>query len=222
VPDFAAIVRERLRLASVDERRAAEIHAEMTAHLEEIYTSAIAEGHSRDDAARLAFEEVTDWPQLARDVTSASTEDGMMSHQMRTLWLPGLTMVGCAAAVLLGIGWLTPGEWWANRSDGSQYVAAFGAVLLYVLLGAVGAGWSRRVGGTWRERLGAALLPAALHLTMTIGAILAGIIVESQRHPTHALNPQLRAVFVFVVVPAMALSLGAAPFLRQKSRASNA
>lgn len=221
MPDFAAIVRKHLRLAYVDERRAAEIHAEMIAHLEDIYAAAVAGGHSREDAERLALDEVTDWSQLAHDVTCASSEDGMMSHHMRTLWLPGLTMVGCAAAVLLGIGWFAPGEWWANPDAGTQYTAAGAALLLYVLLGAAGAGWSRQVGGTWRERLGAALLPAALHLTMTIGAIVVGIVVESQRHPTHALNPQLRVLFVFVIVPAVALSLGAVPFLRQRSAANH-
>lgn len=129
-----------------------------------------------------------------------------------------MRVVGCAAAVLLGIGWFAPGEWWADRSAGAQYLAASGAVLLYMLLGAVGAGWSRRLGGTWRERLGAGLLPAALHLVMTLGAIAANMVVDAQQHPTRALNPQLRVVLIFVIVPAIALSIGAAPFLRQTSR----
>lgn len=222
MPDFAAIVHERLRLPGVDPLRQAEIRAELTAHLEDAYAEAIARGHDDRDAVRLALDQVTDWTELAHRLTCASAEEGMMSHHMRTLWQPGLTMVGCAAAVLLGVGWLAPGEWWANPDARMQYAAATGAVMLYVLLGAAGAGWSRRVGGTWRERLGAALLPAALHLTMTIGAIVAGIVAETQRHPTHALNPQLRVVFVFVLVPAVALSLGAAPFLRQRSGATHA
>ena len=217
MPDFDAVVRERLQLAHVDPRRAAEIHAEVTAHLEDRFAAALADGYTHDDAARLALDEVTDWSQLAHEVTCASTGDGLMSHHMRTLWLPGMTMVGCAAAVLLGVGWFAPGEWWANPHASRQYAAAAGAVLLYVLLGAAGAVWSRREGGTWRDRLGAALLPAGLHMVMTIGAIAAGIVAESQRHPAHALNPQLRVVFVFVVVPAMALSLGAAPFLGRTS-----
>lgn len=222
MPDFDAIVHERLRLVGVDPQRAADIHAEVTAHLEDRYAAAIAGGHQPDAAVRLALDDVGDWAQLAHDVTCASTGDGLMSHHMRTLWLPGMTMVGCTAAVLLGIGWFAPGEWWANPDARTQYAAAAGAVLLYVLLGAAAAGWSRHVGGTWRERLGAALLPAALHLTMTVGAIVVGIVAESQRHPTHALNPQLRVVFVFVIVPACALAVGAAPFLRQSARVSHA
>ena len=98
MPDFDAVVRERLRLAHLDDRRAAEIHAELTAHLDDLFAAALANGYTREDAARLALDEVTDWSQLAHDVTCASTEDGMMSHHMRTLWLPGMTMVGCAAA----------------------------------------------------------------------------------------------------------------------------
>lgn len=221
MPAFDAIVRERLLLPDVDPLRQSEIRAEVTAHLEDIYADARGCGHSDADARRLALDQVTDWTQLARGVTCASREGAMMSDHMRTLWMPGLTIVGCAAAVLLGSGWFFPGEWWAHSDVRSQYTAAFGWVLLYVLLGAAGAGWSWRVGGTWGERLGAALLPAALHLIMTIIAIVTGMIVESQQHPTHALNPQLRVVFVFVIVPAMALTLGAAPFLRQSSRAAN-
>lgn len=218
MPDFAAIVRERLALTRVDPQHEADIRAELSAHLEDAYTDARAHGRSEDEAVRLALEQVADWPALTRGLDAAVTDGGMMSHHTRSLWLPGLTMLGCSASVLLAIGWLMPGAWWANRSAGTDAMAATAGILLYVLFGAIGAAWSRRVGGTWRERLGAGLLPLALHVAVVVTAILVGIFREFAQHPTHALNPQLRVLVVFVIVPGLALSMGAAPFLRQPPR----
>lgn len=220
--DFAAVVRERLALPDVNSQHEADIRAELSAHLEDAYTDALAQGHTEEDAVRLALEQVADWTELARRVNAAATDGGMMSHHMKSLWLPGLTMVGCSATVLLAIGWLFPGEWWAHRDARADVVAATAGILLYVLLGAVGAAWSRRAGGSWRERLGAGLLPIALHLAVVASAILAGILTEFDRHPAHAVNLQLRVVFVFVIVPGLALSIGAAPFLRRASHAGRA
>ncbi len=219
MPDFAAIVRERLSLHGVAPGHAGDIRAELTAHLEDTYAGAKERGHTDEEALRLALAQVTDWTQLAHGLTCATTEGGMMSHHTRSLWLPGMTMLGCSATVLLAIGWLTPGAWWASRDSGMDVAAATAAILLYVVFGATGAAWSRRVGGTWRERLGAGLLPLALHVAVVGVAILTNVLTELQRHPEHALNPQLRVLFVFVLVPGLALSMGAAPFLRQTSRA---
>lgn len=213
MPDFAALVRDRLDLRYLAPQRAATIREEVAAHLEDTYAAAIARGLPEDEALCLALAQVADWTQLSHDVMCATHEGLVMSHHTKTLWLPGLTMLGCAATGLLAVGWLFPGTWWANRSAGSDVVAAAVAIVLYVLLGSVGAAWSRRVGGTWKERLGAGLLPLALHVVVAGGAILAGIVAEAQRHPEHALNPQLRVLFIFVIVPGLALSLGAAPFL---------
>jgi hypothetical protein len=218
VPDFATIVSEHLRLRGIDPHREADIHSELTAHLDDAYADARARGHADDEAVRMALEQVTDWTSVAHAVMCATREGEMMSHHMRTLWLPGLTMLGCAATLLLGVVWFAPGEWWANADAGAQFASATGAVLLYALLGAVGARWSRRAGGTWRERLGAGLLPIALHLAVVIPAIVAGGRAESVQHPAHALNLQLGVVFALLIVPGLALSIGAAPFLRQGPR----
>ncbi len=219
MPDFAAIVRERLQLRGITPGHAADIRAELTAHLEDSYADAKNRGHADEEALRLALAQVTDWTQLAHGLTCATNDGGMVSHHMKSLWLPGLTTLGCSATILLGIGWLVPGAWWANRDGAPEVAAATAAILLYVLLGAIGAAWSRRVGGTWRERLGAGLLPIALHVAVVVAAILANILTEFQRHPAHALNFQLRVLFVFVLVPGLALLVGAAPFLRQRSHA---
>ena len=215
MPDFHQLVREHLPLRGVDSARAAEIQDEIAAHLDDAYADAVAGGCPPDEARRLALAQVADWTHLAHDVMCATTEGDTVSHHMRTLWLPGLTMLGCAATALLALGWLFPATWWANRNAGSDLVAATAAILLYMVLGAAGAAWSRRVGGTWRERLGAGLLPLALHVAVVAAAILSNIVTELQQHPGHALNPQVRLLFVFVIVPGLALSAGAAPFLRQ-------
>ena len=84
--------------------------------------------------------------------------------------------------------------------------------------------WGRRGrvawAGTWRERLGAGLLSIALHIAIVLPAILVGALAEQARHPAHPLNPQLRVMLVLIVVPGLALAVGAAPFLRRRVQAS--
>ena len=76
-------------------------------------------GHSADEALRLALAQVTDWTQLAHGVTCATTEGALMSHHAKTLWLPGVTMFGCAATVLLALGF--PVAFTMRTDDGFQF-----------------------------------------------------------------------------------------------------
>ena len=219
MPDFAGIVRDRLQLHGMDAARSTDIHAELTAHLEDVYAAAIARGYDDEAAVRMALEHVNDWTQLAHGVMCAADEGAMMSHHLKTLWMPGMTMVGFAGAMLIAVCWFAPGSWWANPDASVQRTASMLGVLLYVLFGAVGAAWSRRAGGTWKERFGAGLLPLALHVAILLPAIAAGMLAEVVHHPVFGLNPQLRLVFAMIIVPGLALLTGAAPFLRQTARA---
>jgi hypothetical protein len=78
-----------------------------------------------------------------------------------------------------------------------------------VAFGATAAAWSRRAGG-WRKRVAAGLLPLALHVTVVLPAIVMSGLSESVQHPDHAVNFQPGVVFILIVVPGIALMLGAA------------
>ena len=70
-----------------------------------------------------------------------------MSHDAKTLWLPGMTALGCAAAIILGVIRLVPSSLWADPRLSvrvlipglllSSYLA-FGALLLLSMLAVPG------------------------------------------------------------------------------------
>ncbi len=215
--DFAALVRRQLRLRGATPSRDREIHEELTAHLEDVYTDAIRRGCAETEAIDLARNQVTDWRQLAQHLADAEDGDTMISHHTRTIWRPGMAMLLCAAALHIGLSWFAPGEWWADiRLRATMTVAI---LALYVAFGATAAAWSRRSGGTARERLAAGLLPVALHVAVVLPAIALASLAELTSHPRWGLNPQPKVMLALVVVPGLALTAGAAPFLRRGPRA---
>ena len=123
-----------------------------------------------------------------------------MSHDARTLWLPGMAALGASAAVLLGVARLVPGSLWTDPGTALPMMAAM--LLSYLLCGALGAWWSRRAGGNVAARFVAAIFPLALHLCMVL---VAAIRLPSDVRPGVALG--------FIVIPGIALTIGALPFL---------
>ena len=213
--DFAALVRERLRLPGANPSRDREIREELTAHLEDVYTDAIRRGCSETEATDLARAQVTDWTQLAQRLAHAEEGNTMISHHTRTIWRPGMAMLCCVAALHIGLSWFAPGEWWADLRLRATMTAAI--LALYVAFGATAAAWSRRAGGTRRERLAAGLLPVALHIAVALPAIVLGSLAERERHPDWGINPQPKVLLALVVLPGLALTVGAAPFLRRRT-----
>ena len=69
--DWAAFVRDRLRLPALAPEREARIVREIAAQLEDFYRDGVAAGMSPDDADSHARQQVGDWERLAREVTLA-------------------------------------------------------------------------------------------------------------------------------------------------------
>jgi hypothetical protein len=102
--------------------------------------------------------------------------------------------------VLLGVARLAPGSLWADPGTALPMIAAM--LLAYLMYGALGAWWSRRAGGSVTARFVAGIFPLALHL-----GILATVLVARVDFP-------LGGAVGFIVIPGVALTIGALPFLR--------
>ena len=63
--DWSALVHRHLASVRVDERRRREISAELAAHLEDAYDSALRSGCAEAEAIARAMERVPDWGALA-------------------------------------------------------------------------------------------------------------------------------------------------------------
>ena len=200
--EWPEIVRARLSALGLAAGREEEIHAELAGHLEERYLEARHRGLTHEDAEAHALECVPDWTQLAQAIRRADQKEGPMSRDTRTLWLPGMTALAGAAAVLLSLSQLVPASLWVDPRT-SVRALMIGLVLLgYLVCGAIGASWSRRAGGSLTARYLAGVFPLALHVAMVITTIVFGV------------DLRVSAALAFIVLPGIALTVGALPFLR--------
>lgn len=214
--DWSSVVRSQLIALGIEAEREEQIRAELTGHLEDVYTDAIRRGCTDEDAAARALAQVPDWTRLADAIRRADQKEGPMSPDAKTLWLPGMAALGCAAAVMLGAPRLLPGSLWLDPR--ATMPMAAGLLLSYLAFGALGASLSRRAGGGTAARLAAGIFPLALHLLIFVTVVVAAMFGDRR----FQINFQLRAALIFIVIPGVALAVGTLPFLKEgaKTRAS--
>lgn len=187
---------------------------ELAGHLAEVHAEALRDGATDTEATARALACVPDWLDLAEAVSRHRRGGPPMSETTRTVWIPGLAMTVCAAAAIAAVTTLESPARWADPRPWTQWLAAGIALTFYAGLGAAGAAWSRRAGGTVWARLGAGLFPVALHVALLLPP-LAGDVAFAVRHPPVRLALDLGPVLALIVAPALALTLGAWPYLGQ-------
>lgn len=214
MPDWNQLVRERLGVLGIAPQLEEEVVAELAGHLEDRCTSAVNRGMTEPEA--VALEEVPDWVALNKEIIAAKKEEPM-NERTKILWLPGLTMAFCSAVLLPAMSRLVPPAVWADRRAPVLLFALW--VLSYVVIGALGAYWSRRAGASIAVRFLSGVFPVGLHLAILISGIVVTSLQAAPRFPEHLqLSFLWRAGIVWVVIPGVALALGTLPFLRNHSR----
>ena len=221
--DWRALVHHHLASVRVDERRRGAIAAELAAHLEDAYDGALRRGCTEAEAVACAMERVPDWSALAVAVERSADEDSIMTRQGGRVPLPGPRMLPGAArgrSVTLSA---PPADRWADPRWYVHAMAAALALLFYLVLGAIGAAWSRRVGGSPGERLVAGAFPLVLHVAVVglgVGEDLLFALSRGAagRHLGITIACIVNMILVMLVVPGTALLLGVLPFARKNAR----
>jgi len=192
----------------------------LAAHLEDAYESALRSGCTEAEAVACAMERVPDWRALAVAVKRSIDEDTIMTRQAITVLLPGTTMLLAAAAGMSLVVSSTPADRWLDPRWQVHALAAGLALLFYLLLGAIGAAWSRRVGGSPGERLAAGLFPLALHMAVAGLGVGEDILnaLSSGALGRHLGINVINMILVMLVAPGAALLLGGLPFTRSGVR----
>lgn len=214
--DWSVVVQRHLASVRVDAARRREIGAELAAHLEDACEAALRSGYTEAEAMARAMTLVPDWNALTVAVQRAADEESIMTRQARTVLLPGTTILLTAA---LGLGLIvasTPAGRWA---DPRWYVHALAAGLVlafYLLLGAIGAAWSRRVGGSPGQRLAAGVFPLLLHLAVAGLAVGGDMLYAASNGAGGRLLGinVVRMTVILLIAPGAALLLGGFPFAR--------
>ncbi len=221
--DWSALVRPHLASLRVDERRRLEIGAELAAHLEDAYEGALRRGCTEAEAVACAMERVPDWRALTVAVNRATDEGTIMTRHARTVFLPGTTMLLAAATGMAVTLSATPADRWADPRWYVHALAAGLALLFYLVLGAIGAAWSRHAGGSPGERLVAGAFPLVLHVAVVglgVGEdMLFALSRGGQgRHLGIHLADFTNMILPMLVAPGTALLLGVLPFARRNGR----
>jgi len=204
-----------------------EVAIELGAHLEDRYEQLLAGGMPEADAHRLVLEETPDWQELAENIKRTKRTEDTMNRRTKILWLPGLVTFTAASillmilqrllnlhpALLLSLERITglhPTLWWKDQAD-AIYLCWW---VLLPLCGAAGAFLSRRSGGTRLACMAASLFPSIVMLGIFCFVLPASMVIEKNRfvmqHPLYF----VLAMVNWIMVPGLALILGALPFLR--------
>jgi hypothetical protein len=220
VRDWSALVDRHLASVRVDERRRREIGAELAAHLEDAYDGALRRGCTEEEAIACAMERVPDWSALAVAVERSADEETIMTRKAITVLLPGTTILLAAATGMSLMVYSTPADRWLDPRWQVHALAAGLAFLFYLLLGAIGAAWSRHVGGSRGESVAAGVFPLVLHVAMAGPAVGADMLYALSRGGAglHLSINMSNMILVMLVVPGAALLLGVLPFARRGER----
>jgi hypothetical protein len=213
--DWQEIIREQLEPGALPPEIRAEIIAELAAHLEETYEEARARGLTESEALTRALQEVKDWSVLAADIQRAKSEETSMNSRTRNLWLPALASFAAASLFLLVLTRISLQPHFLVRlNSGLGPVFYLSWLFAQIPFGALGAYLSRRAGGTRAARVVAGIFPAIVMFGLWGVVIPVSAFAE---HNTFVLQHPLSyalGILPLVVLPAIALTLGAAPFLR--------
>lgn len=212
MPDWKQLVSERLAQPCSED-----VIAELAAHLEEAYEEARAQGRTKEDAIFCSLQAVSDWHVLAAEIICAKSREDAMNHRTKSLWLPGLltllvASVSLMAAQFLG---LRPRLVWFHGMGITLYWPWLAGL---PLCGALGANLSQRAQGPLRARLAAGLSPAIIMLTVMLLILPWGLAIDGFHFFT--LVGFGLAIANWVAMPAVALLIGALPFLHQSPTAT--
>jgi hypothetical protein len=226
-PDWKQLVGENLTTRHDDRNRddesiREEIAAELAAHLEDVYEAAQARGLDATTSLELAMQEIQNGRVLLANICRAKSKEGSMNLRTRSLWLPALASLFASSLFLFALTEISLQPRMLLRLNYSAAQLLY-AVWIFgqIACGALGAFLSRRVGGSLSARVVAATFPAIVMLASCAIVIPASALMQHNDFIFHNPGRLWWGAFLWAVVPAITLLLGAAPFLKE-SNAQNA
>ncbi len=144
-----------------------------------------------------------------------------MNYRTKVLWLPAFCtfLLNGLLQALLQFAGLRPHIYWLSRGLCIPFHIPW--LLTLPIIGAVGAFWSKRAGGSGSHRILVSLAPMIIWLGIMLTLFLSLDLVVDRRLP---LNLKMESLMTYIVawmlLPSLALFLGAIPFLRRRQAQS--
>src|SRR5580700_9512642 len=108
MPDWEALVGERLADSSLAPEERHEVISELAGHLEEIFEQLRGQGLSEAAAIEWAFSEVKNWQSLRRKIQKARMKEDVMTDRVKQVWLPGFLTLFLSVMMLTAIQFYGP------------------------------------------------------------------------------------------------------------------
>jgi hypothetical protein len=215
VRDWHEHVRRELAGLALEPREREDVIEELAAHLEEAYDDLRARGLREDDAAQRCLDEVKNWRDLRRKILVARRENNVIPKRVSQLWLPCILTFG----LFLGFNLLARPLLIFGHSheigthNGMPRMLPPATILIPWLLslplvGAIGAFFSHRAGGTLRAMLSSAIFPVVPFLVFFIFGFPLALNITDQFARHFMLSTFFEGLVVLVLVPAAALLAG--------------
>ncbi|MFZ1919073.1 MAG: permease prefix domain 1-containing protein [Terriglobales bacterium] len=209
MPDWKALVRERMGVVSQSSAEETEVIAELAGHLEDVYEELRATGMPESDAMGHALGHIGNWSELATRIRRAKDGEAIMNTRTKTLWLPGLIALTASMVWLMILQRVSfkptlPGPWLHSGLAFAWYPLW---LVPQPLFGAAGAYLSRRAGAERRTELTASVFPAIVMLGLWL-VLLTYIVIERYSHVAHQWPLVFAGVFFWSILPGASLLLG--------------
>ena len=209
MPDWQKLVRRHMSTLAFTLSETEEVHTELAAHLEDAYESLIKKGMREPEATEQTLSLANDWQDLQRRIQLARIGKDTMTNRVTQLWLPGLATFLLSAGILALLEILGPRPWILGK-EGDLPVAVLYVwwLILLPLVGAIGAYWSWRAGGSRHAVLLSMVFPVLPFLAAIL--LVLPVSLTFDKFIAHNIGPisLIFALFGWVLVPAAALLAG--------------
>jgi hypothetical protein len=215
MPDWEALVRERLAGLSLDGEEMREVIAELAGHLEETFEQLRRQGLSEETAVERALSQVENWRSLRRRIQIARRKGSTMTNRVKQWWLPGFV------ALFLSVMLLRANEFIGIKplivsAHGSQLGAPVAVIyvpwlLLLVPIGAMAAYLAARAGASQRAMFLSTVFPVLPHLGFFLVVFPVVLILDDHVAHNIMISGLFMSLAAWVLLPGVALLAGGLP-----------
>ena len=212
MPDWYALVRERLAGISLEPQELGEVIAELAGHLEETFEQVRRQGFPEEAAVERALSEVENWQSLRRKIQVARSKESIMTNRVRQLWVPGFLTLLLSMVLLMVIQFIGPKPLVVS-AHGWRMVAPVTVIYVPWLLsllpiGAMGAYLTGRAGASQRAIFLSSVFPVLPYFVLFLMAFPVSLILDDHVAHNVMLNALLIGLIAWVLVPGTALLAG--------------
>ena len=214
--DWEDLIRAHLRGLELSDSRSEEIVAEFASHLEDHFNELRRSSLSEEEAIQRALDEIPNWNKLRRHLHRATREEDTMNQRVKSLWIPGLAMLSISllTSVLPGMGLAHMFRHQFLFGSNISLLIDIPWLLSLPLVGALGAFWSRQMGGSMATRLAVCQFPIIITFVIFFVVLPLAFLWDPGMRILRLDFLATYGVSV-VLIPSAALLLGALPFLKK-------